>query len=128
MKMKIVAAVMALASVMFVLTACGKPVEFRTNNPAAPLAVQSEQNIDQSEAVNVIKNMIRVDYTKYKIDLINKNLEYNGNEYYQFLISNNEASIEPSLIVSKNDGSILCYYPDNTVTQVDQDGVFNSKF
>jgi phosphatidate phosphatase PAH1 len=125
--MKIVAAVMALASVMLILTACGKPVQFRANNPAAPQTVQSEQNVDQSEAVNVVKNMIRVDYTKYKIDLINKNLEYNGNEYYQFLISNNEASIEPSIIVSKNDGAILCYYPDSTVTEVDQDGIFKSK-
>lgn len=118
---------MALTSIMLILAACGEPVQFRANNTTAPRAVQTEQNVDQSEAVNVVKNMIRMDYSKYKIDLINKNLEYNGSEYYQFLISNNEASIEPSIIVSKNDGAILCYYPDNTVTEVDQDGVFKSK-
>lgn len=127
MKAKIIASIMLLCVMMMVLTACGVYVPSRTNVPASIQVAQSEQNISQSEAVSTIKNMIQMDYTKYQIDLINANLEYNGSDYYQFEISDKFASIEPSIIVSKSNGLILCYYPDNTVTEVYQDGVFKSK-
>ncbi len=127
MKTKIVAVVMALSVMLMILTACDRAVPCRTNKSTASQPAQSEQNINQSQAANVIKNMIRMDYTKYKIDLINGDFEYNGDQYYQFLIADNNASIEPSIIVSKNNGAILCYYPDSTVTEVYQDRVFKSK-
>jgi len=110
-----------------ILTACSKAGPALNSKPEIFQPTQSVQNIDRSEAVNVIKNMIRMDYTKYKVDLIDSNFEYKGNQYYQFLISDRNASIEPSIIVSKHNGTILCYYPDNTVTEVYQDGVFKSK-
>ena len=127
MKTKILALTMLLGAMMMILTACGVNSASRTVKPAAIQVAQSQQNINQNEAVNAIKNMIQMDYTKYQINLINANLEYNGSDYYQFEISDEWASIEPSIIVSKSNGLILCYYPDNTVTEVYQDGVFKSK-
>lgn len=109
-----------MASIMMIFTACGEPVQPVSNKPTAIQPVQLEENIDQSEAVNVIENMIHIDYTNYKIDLINMNLICNGNEYYQFLISGSQSSMEPSIIVSKNNGAILYYYPDGTTTELDQ--------
>jgi len=121
------AAIMVLVILLTILTACSKAGTVQNSKPEVFQPAQSVQNIDKNEAENTIKNMIRMDYTRYKIDLINGNFEYKGNQYYQFLISDSNVSIEPSIIVSKNNGTILCYYPDNTVTEVYQDGVFKSK-
>jgi uncharacterized protein YpuA (DUF1002 family) len=123
MKMKFAAAAVVLLSVLTILTACGKSVQLSGKTTSSP-SVQSEQNIDQNQAVNVIKNMIPTDYAKYKISLMNASLEYEGNEYYQFSISNDRSAIKPSIIVSKNNGAILCYYPDSTVTELDSEKVF----
>nr|WP_319487589.1 hypothetical protein [uncultured Caproiciproducens sp.] len=127
MKTRKFAAVIVLVVLLTILTACSKAGMIQKSGTEVFQPAQSVQNIDRSEAVNVVKNMIRMDYTKYKIDLINGDFEYKGNQYYQFLISDSNAAIEPSIIVSKNNGTILCYYPDKTVTEVYQDGVFKSR-
>ncbi|MDF1495563.1 hypothetical protein [Caproiciproducens sp. CPB-2] len=121
------AAAIVLVALLTILTACSKAGTAQNSKPEIFQPAQSVQNIDRNEAMNAVKNMIRMDYTKYKIDLINGNFEYQGNQYYQFLISDKSESIEPSIIVSKHNGAVLCYYPDDTVTQVYQDGVFKSK-
>jgi len=121
------AAAIVLVALLTILTACSKAGSAQSGKPEIFQPAQSVQNIDRNEAMNAVKNMIRMDYTKYKIGLINGNFEYQGNQYYQFLISDKNESIEPSIIVSKHNGTVLCYYPDDTVTEVYQDGVFKSK-
>ncbi len=131
MKKRVIAAVMALAVLSVLLIGCQKTGTVQnTAAPASSQPAQSSQlaeNIDRAEATNVIKNMINLDHGKYKIDLINDDLNYKGQEYFQFLLSDSNAAVEPSIIVSKNNGAIYCYYPDRTVTEVDQAGVFKLK-
>lgn len=131
MKKKLILAILPILILAAFITACSHTATARSiDKPVSSQPVQdvkAVQNIDSTEALNVVRHMINLDYTKYKIDLINDNLEYKGQQYYQFLISDQEVSIEPSIIVSKDDGEIYCYYPDKTVTEVYQDGVFKSK-
>ncbi len=112
-------------------TACSQAAAVKTAATAKlsqPVqAVKSVQNISLDEALNTVKHTILLDYSKYRIDLIDENLICNGKEYYQFLISDSQISLEPSVIVSKDNGEILCYYPDKSVTEVDRDDVFKSK-
>ena len=125
MKKRVIAAVMVLAVISVLLVGC--QTVGSAQNTSTPAYSQPVENIGRSEATNIIKNMINMDYSKYKIDLINDDLNYKGEEYFQFLLSDSKSSIEPSIIVSKNNGAIYCYYPDQTVTEVFQDGVFKSK-
>jgi len=131
MKNKMVAAILGFLISTVMLTGCSQVGMVRntgaTDGSKFVQPVKSVQNIDRTEAENVIKHMINIDYSKYKIDLISSDLEYKGQEYYQFLISDSAVSIEPSIIVSKDDGEIYCYYPDHTTTEVYQDQVFKSK-
>lgn len=123
MKVKKVTAIILITALMIVFTACGNTAEVKDASTENFQPVQSVQNIDEEEAANVVKNMIRVDYTQYELNMVDDNFYYNGNQYYQFAISD----IQPSIIVSKFNGSILCYYPDKTVTEVYEDTIFKSK-
>ena len=120
-----------LLMVIAVFTACSQTAMAKnTGEQEVSKSIQpikTVQNIDREEAMNVVKHTINLDYSQYKIDLINDNLEYKGQQYFQFLISDSKMSIEPSVIVSKDNGEIYCYYPDKTVTEVDQDQVFKSR-
>lgn len=113
------------------LTACSRTAAVETAGtaklPQPVQAVKSVQNISRDEALNAVKHTIILDYRKYRVDLINEDLTYDGKDYYQFLISDSRISLEPSVIVSKDNGEILCYYPDQSVTEVYQDDVFKSK-
>jgi hypothetical protein len=131
MKNKRVAAIVGLFMIIAVFTACGQTAMAKNTGgqeiSKSVQPVELAQNINRDEAMNVVKHTINLDYSKYKIDLINDNLKYKGQQYFQFLISNSEGAIEPSVIVSKANGEIYCYYPDKTVTEVYQDQVFKSK-
>ncbi|MCY1712821.1 hypothetical protein [Caproiciproducens galactitolivorans] len=126
MKIRKFTVIIVLAVLLLIPAACTKAGSAK-EQPAAFQPTLTVQNVDQSEAANVIKNTIRLDYQQYKVDLTNENFNYNGNQYYQFVISNNHSEIGPSVIVSKNNGMILCYYPDHSVSEVYQDDVFKSK-
>jgi hypothetical protein len=131
MKNRIIAAVLGVLIMATLFTGCSQ-IAVAQNTGAAEgtqsgQSVKSVQNINYAEAVNVIKHMINLDYSKFKIDLINDDLKYKGQRYFQFLISDSNAAIEPSIIVSKDDGQIFCYYPDKTTTEVYEDQVFKSK-
>lgn len=128
MKRKFTAAAIVLLSVMMIFTACGKAVSAPPEKKHQSPSVQSEQNIDKDQAINVIKNMIPDHYGNYQISLVNPSLQYKGNEYYQFSILNGSSKSESSVIVSKNNGEILCYYPDSTATELNPDKVFQLNF
>jgi len=131
MKKRVIAAVMVLVVFSAFLVGCqrtgtvqntGVPSNTQLINTSQPV-----ENIGRIEAANVIKNMINLDYSKYKINLVNDDFKFHGEDYYQFLLTDSKITIEPSIIVSKNNGAIYCYYPDQTVTEVYQDSVFKSK-
>jgi len=130
MRHKMIALVLGILMTAAIFTGCVRAATKQNIDTSAGLAVQpvkSVQNIDRTQAMSVVKHMIHLDYSKYKIDLINDDLKYKGQQYFQFLISDENASIEPSIIVSKDNGEIYCYYPDKTTTEVYQDQVFKSK-
>lgn len=130
MKKRMISAVMILAILAALLVGCQKVSSVKNTAASDPIpAVQTGTvfNFSLKEALNAVKQTINVDYTKYKIDLINSNLSYEGQDYYQFQISDDKAAIEPYLIVSKENGAVYCYYSNQTVTEVYQDKVFGSK-
>jgi hypothetical protein len=119
--------VVIITAMLIILSACGNVAKVRQAQPETFQPSNSAQNINMDEAVNVVKNMVQIDYNQYKLNMVDDNFSYNGNQYYQFIISDVSDAIGPSLIVSKHNGAILCYYPDNTVTEVYQDATFKSK-
>lgn len=131
MKKRVIAAVMVTTVILALLVGCQKTGMVQNTGASANsqpvLTSQPIENIGRVEAINVVKHTINMDYSKYQIDLVNDNLKYNGQEYFQFLISDSKTSIEPSIIVSKENGAAYCYYPDHTVTEVYQDSVFKSR-
>lgn len=130
MKKRVIAAVMALVVISALLVGCQKTGTVQNaavSGESQPVQIsQSVENIGRTEAINTVKHMINMDDGKYKINLVNDDLKYNGQEYFQFTISDSKTSLEPSIIVSKENGAIYCYYPDHTVTEVYQDAVFKS--
>ncbi len=84
-------------------------------------------NFSQKDALNAIRNTIRLDYNHYSINLVNDTLAYQNEEYYEFQISGKEGAFGPPIIVSKENGAIYCYYADQTVSGVEQDKVLGSK-
>ncbi|HHV33016.1 hypothetical protein [Caproiciproducens sp. LBM24188] len=128
MKKRVISAVLALAAVFTMLAGC-KTVSTVHNAaaPVEPAAVQTVAettiNVSEEEALNAVRQTIRVDYSKHPVCLVNSALKYKNEEYYQFQIS----SLQPYLIVSKENGAVYCYYDDQTVTEVYQDKTFGSK-
>jgi uncharacterized protein YpmB len=130
MKKAWISVIAGLLLILAVFTACGTAASRKSGMQDISQSVQpvaAAQNIDLEQAENTVKNTISLDYTKYTLNMINDKLMYQGQEFYQFLISDGNISLEPSVIVSKADGEIYCYYPDSLVTEVYQDSVFKSK-
>lgn len=129
MNKRVVSALTVFVLVFALLVGCQKisTVQNAEVSGRPQSSPQTVENIGRTEAVNAVRHTISMDYSKYKIDLINDDLNYKGQEYFQFLISDSQSAIEPSIIVSKDNGAIYCYYPDQTVTEVYDDQVFKSK-
>jgi hypothetical protein len=129
MKKRAVSAMMVLVVIFTLLAGCQRVSA--AQNTAAPTEIPAVQtgmlNFGLQEALNAVRQTIQLDYSKYSIHLISDQLKYDGQDYYQFRISNSSGSIGPSIIVSRENGALYCYYPDHTVTGVDQDKVFGSK-
>ncbi len=128
MKKAWISIIVGLLLVLAVFTACGTAAPQKPGAPNVPPTVQpvAAQNVDLKQAENAVKNTISLDYTKYTLDMINDKLMYQGQEFYQFLICDSNNALEPSIIVSKRNGEIFCYYPDRSVTDVYRDHVFKS--
>lgn len=126
MKIRKFTVMIVLAVLLLIPAACTKAGSAK-EQPAAIQPTLTVQNIDQDEAESVIRNTIRLDYHQYKLDLMNESLSYDGNQYYQFEISDHNSAVGPSIIVSKSNGVVLCYYPNHSVSEVYQDEVFKSK-
>ncbi|NLJ31359.1 MAG: hypothetical protein GX424_07160 [Clostridiales bacterium] len=130
MKKRIIAAVFCLAFLSAWMVGCQKAGTAQQNRSADSrnvVAAAAGPNIGRAEAVNTVKNMINVDYGKYRIKLVRDDLEYDGQRYYEFQLLNDCKQFGPSLIVSRDNGVIYCYYPNHTVAQVYDDQVFRSK-
>ncbi|QEY33653.1 hypothetical protein FL966_00445 [Caproiciproducens galactitolivorans] len=126
MKIKKVTVLIVLTLFLLIPAACTKAGS--TKEQSAELQpTLTVQNIDLEEAESVIKNTIRLNYNQYRLELMNENLSYGGDQYYQFEISDHNRTVGPSIIVSKSNGMILCYYPDHSVSDVYQDEVFKTK-
>jgi hypothetical protein len=127
MKKRMILAVITMV-IFAMFSACSKTPAARniSFDSQSVQQIKSVQNIDLSRAENIIKNTINLDYSKYKISLVNSNIDYKGQRYFQFIISDGKTSIGPSVIVSKDDGEIYCYYSDKSVTEVYQDKVFKT--
>ncbi len=128
MKKAWISVIVGLLLILAVFTACGtaasrKPGASNIPQPVQPVAAQ---NVDLKQAKNAVKNTIPLDYKKYTLELINDQLMYQGQEFYQFLISDGNIAMEPSVIVSKMNGEIFYYYPDRSVTDAYGDRVFKS--
>lgn len=130
MKKRVVTAVMLLAVISLLLVGCQRAGTVQNANApgiSQPAQIsQPAENIGQTEAINTVKNMIDVDSQRYKIELVSDDLKYNGREYFQFRVSDRKGTLEPTVIVSKENGAVYCYYPDQTVTEMDQDALFKS--
>lgn len=126
MKIKKFTVLIVLTLFLLIPAACTKAGSTK-EQPAELRPTLTVQNIDREEAESVIKNTIRLNYNQYRLDLTNENLSYGGDQFYQFEISDHNSTVGPSIIVSKSNGVILCYYPDHSVSDVYQDEVFKTK-
>ncbi len=130
MKKRFMAAAVMLMLFSVLLVGCQTSgMVQKTGNSGAVQPVQISQpvdNIGQNEAIHTVKQTINMNNGKYKINLVSDDLKYNGQEYYQFSVSDSKDSLKPSIIVSKENGAMYCYYPDETVTPIDQDAIFKS--
>lgn len=126
---KMISTVMALLVLSFLLVGCQKAGTVQHTAEAANIVYTGsiQPNVGQAEAINAIKNTISMDYNKYQLRLVRDNLNYNGQGFYEFQISDGGSNFGPSLIVSRDNGAIYCYYQNHTIADVFQDSVFRTK-
>lgn len=125
---KVVSVLFAFAVIAVMLAGCR--VASTVQTPAAVADVQTVQdagNFSRDQALHVVKQTINVDYTKYTVKLVNDRLRYNGQDYYQFIITDGKKEIGPAVIVSRENGALYCYNSDKTVSEVDSSRTFATK-
>lgn len=127
MKKRMFAIGLVFAVVSILLAGCRMGSAGRTAEAAPQTqAVAEVQNFGRTEAYNAVKNTIVLDYDKYKIDLIRDALQVDGQDYYEFQISDGRTALKPSILVSKVNGAVYCY-SNHALTDVYEDAVFGSK-
>lgn len=75
-----------------------------------------------------MKNTLRLDYSKYQLKLVSDHMDYDGQQYYEFQLQQNGRQYGPSLIVSRDNGVLLCYYQNGTAGELYEDKVFGANF
>lgn len=131
MKKRIIAAVFCLALFSALMVGCqkaGTVQNTETNPQPAVAAIATGPNVGRTEAVNTVKNTLRLDYSKYQLKLVSDHLDYDGQQYYEFQLLHNGRQYGPSLIVSRDNGVLFCYYPNGTVGELYEDKVFGANF
>lgn len=71
-----------------------------------------EDYISESEAVKMIQN--EIGERGYFIELLDDHISIGEMEYYKYEISDSTTKIEPSVLVNKVNGELLCYYSDGS--------------
>lgn len=131
MKKRIIAAVFSLLLLSALMIGCqkaGTVQNTETNVKPAVAAIAAGPNVDRTEAVNTVKNTLRLDYSKYQLKLVSEDLRYDGRQYYEFQLQYNGRQYGSSLIVSRDNGALLCYYPNGTAGELYDDKVFGVDF
>ncbi len=67
----------------------------------------------------------KIDMRIYAVTLLSDSLSINGNDYYQFVVSEQAMAIEPTLIVNKYDGTITCLAADGAITSYSTYPLYN---
>ena len=123
---------------LFVLTACiaGKAAVQNEQPPTqapeeAPDAsgTQTEPQahvLSADEALEAVRAALGDAFADHQIELNDDELMIGEESVYQFLVSDSEITLEPSLIVHKTDGLVETYYPDGTIYLLALDPVFGT--
>jgi len=75
--------------------------------------------LTQAQAEAIVRKIVRLE--KYSIELLDDHLMIDGAEYYSFCINDeNGVSLEPLLIVEKEEGMLLCYDLSGVVAPIER--------
>lgn len=75
--------------------------------------------LTQAQAEAIVKKIVQLD--KYSIELLDDHLMIDGAEYYSFCINDEDGvSLEPLLIVEKEEGMLLCYDLSGVVAPIER--------
>lgn len=94
-----------------------------SNSISESAAPEEALLLTAEEAKTLIEE--KLDMRKYAVTLLSEALSIGGNEYYQFVVSEQALAIEPTLIVNKYDGSITCLASDGTITAYSSYPLYN---
>lgn len=100
-----------------------EPTKAVTNTPKpqpTPEPTPTEvPKLTQAQAEEIVKKIIRLE--KYSIELLDDHLMIDGAEYFSFCINDEDGtSLEPLLIVEKEEGMLLCYDLSGVVAPIEQ--------
>lgn len=118
-----------LFAALAVLTACVASGAVSPQDvPGTPdVPTPPEKNaLSADEAREAVRTALGDAFSNHQIDLNDDNLMLGGESVYQFLVSDGEVTLEPSLIVHKADGLVETYYPDGTIYLLSLDPVFGT--
>lgn len=93
------------------ITPTSGPIEVTPTKEVEPTKMV-ESYISEEQAISNIQKIIGE--RGYFIEVLNKELNLNSNEYYVFQISNSGEVIEPNIIVDKVSGELLCFNVDGS--------------
>ncbi len=96
--------------------ASNTPKPQATPEPPTPTEVPL---LTQAQAEAIVKKIVQLE--KYSIELLDDHLMIDGAEYYSFCINDEDGvSLEPLLIVEKEEGILLCYDLSGVVAPIER--------
>lgn len=126
---KMMALVLAACLSTAVLGSCTStetPSEDVLESSAALVEVEPE-TLTVEEAEQLVKERLPLDFENtYTLSVNEEKLEWNGREYCQLLISDEQITLETSVLVDLENRQIFTYYPDGSAYAPEDDPVCKS--